>query len=83
MKNLKSLFFLIFFNFYLFFRQRQIMNGGGSERERETQNPKQAPGSELSAQCGACTHRLQDHDLSGSQMLNQLSHPGAPRHFLK
>ena len=26
------------------------MNGGGSERERETQNLKQAPGSELSAQ---------------------------------
>ena len=26
------------------------MSGGGAERERETQNPKQAPGSELSAQ---------------------------------
>ena len=26
------------------------MSGGGTERERETQNPKQAPGSELSAQ---------------------------------
>ena len=26
------------------------MNGGGAERERETQNRKQAPGSELSAQ---------------------------------
>ena len=26
------------------------MNRGGAERERETQNPKQAPGSELSAQ---------------------------------
>uniref|UniRef100_A0A8C9CWF6 Immunoglobulin kappa variable 4-1 n=1 Tax=Panthera leo TaxID=9689 RepID=A0A8C9CWF6_PANLE len=25
------------------------VNGGGAERERETQNPKQAPGSELSA----------------------------------
>ena len=25
------------------------MSGGGAERERETQNPKQAPGSELSA----------------------------------
>ena len=29
------------------------MNGGGSERERETQNLKQAPGSELSAQLTA------------------------------
>ena len=26
------------------------MSGGGAERERETQNPKQAAGSELSAQ---------------------------------
>ena len=26
------------------------MSRGGAERERETQNPKQAPGSELSAQ---------------------------------
>ena len=26
------------------------MRGGGAEREREAQNPKQAPGSELSAQ---------------------------------
>ena len=25
------------------------MNGGGAERERETQNPKQAPGSRLRA----------------------------------
>ena len=28
----------------------QSMSGGGAERERETQNPKQVPGSELSAQ---------------------------------
>ena len=35
---------------YFWDRERQSMNGGGSERERETQNPKQAPGSELSAQ---------------------------------
>ena len=25
------------------------MSGGGAERERKTQNPKEAPGSELSA----------------------------------
>ena len=28
----------------------QSMSRGGAERERETQNPKQVPGSELSAQ---------------------------------
>ena len=31
-------------------RGRDSMSGGGAERERETQNPKQAPGSELSGQ---------------------------------
>ena len=33
-------------------RERQNMSGGGAEREKErkTQNPKQAPVSELSAQ---------------------------------
>ena len=29
------------------------MSGGGAEIERETQNPKQAPGSELSAEFNA------------------------------
>ena len=43
------------FNFFLVFifergRERQSMRRGGAERERETQNPKQDPGSELSAQ---------------------------------
>ena len=31
-------------------RERQSVSGGGAEREREMQNPKQAPGAELSAQ---------------------------------
>ena len=31
-------------------RGRQSMSRGGAERERETQNLKQAPGSKLSAQ---------------------------------
>ena len=37
---------------FIYFLQRgeQNMSWGGAERERETQNPKQAPGSELSAQ---------------------------------
>ena len=38
-----------FFNVCLFLRQRHSMNGEG-QRERETHNLKQAPGSELSAQ---------------------------------
>ena len=30
-------------------RERPSVSGGGAERERETQNPQQAPGSELQA----------------------------------
>ena len=43
-------FFLIFFNVYLFLRQGETEHEQGRVRERETQNMKQAPGSELSAQ---------------------------------
>ena len=41
-----------FFNVYLFLRQRETEHerGRDRERERETQNLKQPPGSELSAQ---------------------------------
>ena len=45
------------------------------ERERE-KNLKQAPHCQCGAQCGARTHKPGDLDVS--QMLNQLSHPGAP-----
>ena len=53
---------------------------GEGQRERVTQNPRQAPGSELSAQtqCKAWTHELWDHDLSQSWSPNQMSHPRAP-----
>ena len=34
----------------LFFRERERAQAGEEQRERETQNPKQAPGSELSTQ---------------------------------
>ena len=44
---------LCFFNIlkiFVFERERENMSGGMAEREREIQNPKQAPGSEPSAQ---------------------------------
>ena len=46
------LFVCLFIYVYLFLREteKQRMSGGGAEREGETQNLKQAPGSELSAQ---------------------------------
>ena len=43
-------FILFYFNVYSFLRERQSASGGGPERERETQNLKQAPGSGLSAE---------------------------------
>ena len=52
--------------------------GGGVERERETQNLKQAPAVSYqhTVQSGAQTHEPQDHDLSRNWTLNQLSHRG-------
>ena len=41
---------LFFFNVYLFLRQRETEHEQGRVRERKTQNQKQAPDSELSAQ---------------------------------
>ena len=34
----------------LFLKEKESVSGGGAERERETQNQKWPPGSELSAQ---------------------------------
>ena len=52
----RSFFKCFFFNVYLFLRdrERQRMSRGGAERggRGETQNPKRAPGSELSAHAG-------------------------------
>ena len=72
------------FIIYFWERGKDRARAGEGQRERETQNLKQAPGCQHRARRWARTHGLQDHDLSRSQMLNQLSHPGAPYlHFLK
>ena len=64
---------------FIYFWERPSMSGGGAEREGDTDSKA---GSGLScqhtAQRGARTHELWDHDLSRSQTLNWLSHPGAP-----
>ena len=74
-----SIVFLSFFNVYFYFWDRERAWTREGQRERETQNPKQAPssGCQHRAQRGARTHGVWDHDLSRSQMLNRLSHPGA------
>ena len=64
---------LLFFKCLFIFERGRI---GEGQREKESQ-----AGSTLSvhgSQCRAQTHEPRDCDLSQSQKLNQLSHPGAP-----
>ena len=73
---------LIFFK-HLFIIERQrdteCEQGRGRERGRHRiWSRLQALSCQHRAWCGARTHKLRDHDLSWSQKLNWLSHPGAP-----
>ena len=73
--------FFFFLNVYLFLRE-----GGRGEAERKTERHRicsrlQALSAQHRAQRVARTHEQWDHDLSPSQMLNRLSHPGAPWNF--
>ena len=54
----------------------------GEGSKRGTEDPKQALCWQQRAQCRAWTHKPQDHDLSWSQMLNQLNHPGTSHYLL-
>ena len=47
---LKTHFFFQFFKIFIFERERDRVRAGEEQREREVQNPEQAPGSKLSAQ---------------------------------
>ena len=74
--------FYFVFNVYLFLRDREW--AGEEQRERETQNPKQVPGSELSAQSpswGSNPQTVRSWPEPKSD-LNRLSHPGAPNLFV-
>ena len=79
----KRLFIYFFKNvrcFYLFLRQRETEHEQGRVRERgrhRIRSRLQALSCQHRAWCGAQTHGLWDHDLSGSRTLNRLSHPGA------
>ena len=77
--------FKIFLNVCLFLRQRETEHEWGRGRERGRRRIRsrlQALSCQHRAQHGARTHRLRDHDLSRSWMLNRLSHSGAPRDAL-
>ena len=74
------IFFLLFLMFIHFLRETEHEWERGRERERHRiQNKLQALRCQHRAQHKAWTHKPWDHDLSQSWMLNQLSHPGAPK----
>ena len=70
MVHLTSLLNWLLFLKFIYLRERE----GGAERE--TEDPKQALCWQQRAWCGTRTQELGDHELSQSQMLNWLSHPG-------
>ena len=82
------LFLNFFFSTFIYFwdRERQSMNGGGSEREGDTESET---GSRLRAVSTEPDAGLEPtdckimHDLSRSRTLNRLSHPGAPEFSFK
>ena len=64
---------------YFWERETACKQGRGRERGRHGIGSKlQALSCQHRARCGARTHEPQDQDLSQSQLLNRLSHPGAP-----
>ena len=72
--------FLVFFNIYLFLRDRQSASWGRaeSEKERETQNRKRAPSSELSAQSPRRGSNPRTTVSSRPEPRNRRNRPGAP-----
>ena len=64
---------------YFWDRERQSVSRGGAEREGDRIRSRlQAPSCQHRAWRGAQTHGPRDHDLSWSQPLNRMSHPGTP-----
>ena len=79
---MKSCFLKRLFNVYFWERERENTSREGQrEREGNTElkasSGLQAPPCQHKARHRAQTHKLWDHDLSWSRMLNWLSHPGA------
>ena len=82
------MFFLLFFlhflkNVYQLLRERTHKRGKGRHRNRgrhRIQCRLQALSCQHRVPHRALSHELWDHDLSRSQMLNRLRHPGCPVH---
>ena len=70
----------LFYYYYLVLRDRAW--AGQGQRERETQNPKQAPCCQHGARCGAQTPEPRDPDLNQNQELDAWpTEPQADDHF--
>ena len=67
-----------FFLMFVYFSERACK--WGRFRERRRKNPKQSPHWQETEWRGDQTHEMWDHDVSWSQMLNQLSHQVSPPH---
>ena len=70
-----------FFKMFIYSWGREIecVQGRGRVRGRHRmQSILRAPNCQRRVRCGAWTHQPRDHDLSQSQTLSGLSHPGAP-----
>ena len=74
---LKKNFFLTFIHFWESETEHEWRRGRERGRHR-IWSRLQALSHQHRAWCGAWTHKLRDHDLSRSQTLSRLSHPGAP-----
>ena len=77
-KDISKSLFLNFFLMFIYFweRARDRVWAGEGKRERETQNPKQAPGSELAAQSPTPGSNSDCEITTWAEV--RLSHPGAP-----
>ena len=76
----KFLFLIVFHVLFIFGRETECEEGRGRDRGRHRIRSRLlAPSHQHRARRGAQIHKPWGHDLSRSQTLNRLSHPGAPR----
>ena len=83
-RKFEHIFFKIFFKMFIYSWERQRASRGGAEREGDIGSKAGSRFWTVShrAQRGSQSYKSWDCDLSWSQTLNQLSHPGALTFYL-
>ena len=66
--------------FIYFEKERESRKGAEREGDTESEAGSRLRAGSTEPDAGGRTHEPRDHDLSQSRTLNQLSHPGAPKH---